>query len=468
MSEKFPLDKPTMSPQELADLHNVPLKKIQQQLAKGIKAELEHTSDKKVAREIALDHLLELPNYYDKLEKMEESRWRWLREGISHSEITQQDLDKLEYYLDKLYGQLGLDVEFSAHFLDRVNDERNKRQITLKELARLFQLEYKKYGPKIREIGPQAEAVFKDMRTDVNVPFVLKRDRFTGDLVILSKTVMRKKNFRTSDKEFAVEVKIWLPDPKNTLGIKRSNMPQVKSNKYDDLVAYLESHDAHGRIRMIPAKDLNPIQGEFSEKGVLQSLQKFVNLGDSKAKPLITSSDNYIIDGHHRWLATMNTRPNEAIKVLQFNKSVKELLNLVLSFPHTYFKSIYEGVEKIRLTDLREVLIHKNPTPEQFKKLVDSVRSMRGVTDGKNHWVWDSYEGVHYEVARGLGLGDYVGYAVVKKPNFYKVIIEDGNPDSVDEILDSPSFQRIMKKMNYHAPINDFYENRIWETLLGR
>lgn len=40
-------------------------------LQKGIKIEMEHTNDIKVATEIAMDHLSEDPAYYDKLEKME-------------------------------------------------------------------------------------------------------------------------------------------------------------------------------------------------------------------------------------------------------------------------------------------------------------------------------------------------------------------------------------------------------------
>lgn len=43
----------------------------QKQLMKGIHIEFEHTNDIKTAMEIAMDHLTELPNYYDKLEKME-------------------------------------------------------------------------------------------------------------------------------------------------------------------------------------------------------------------------------------------------------------------------------------------------------------------------------------------------------------------------------------------------------------
>jgi len=44
------------------------------QLAKGIKVEMEHTTDKSIAREIALDHLTEDPNYYDKLQKIEAAK----------------------------------------------------------------------------------------------------------------------------------------------------------------------------------------------------------------------------------------------------------------------------------------------------------------------------------------------------------------------------------------------------------
>lgn len=44
---------------------------LKKQLNKGIKVEMEHTKDKTIAKEIAMDHLYEDPNYYDKLEKIE-------------------------------------------------------------------------------------------------------------------------------------------------------------------------------------------------------------------------------------------------------------------------------------------------------------------------------------------------------------------------------------------------------------
>lgn len=43
----------------------------QKQLAMGIKVEKEHTDDPEEAKEVAKDHLVELPDYYTRLKKME-------------------------------------------------------------------------------------------------------------------------------------------------------------------------------------------------------------------------------------------------------------------------------------------------------------------------------------------------------------------------------------------------------------
>jgi hypothetical protein len=61
----------TPSPSELAKKHNVTLEAIKTQLKKGVTVELEHTKDRAKAREIALDHLSEFPDYYDRLKKVE-------------------------------------------------------------------------------------------------------------------------------------------------------------------------------------------------------------------------------------------------------------------------------------------------------------------------------------------------------------------------------------------------------------
>jgi len=136
--------------------------------------------------------------------------YSWLRESGNESlPVTQGDLRSLEDYADRLFAKVGVDVEFTRHFLDRVNDSRNEKQINVAELIRIFKQEYKYYGKKIAQLGPDAQAVMKDMRTDVNIPFVLQWDSANNELDLIAKTVMRKKNFKTSNPEFTVEEFSW-------------------------------------------------------------------------------------------------------------------------------------------------------------------------------------------------------------------------------------------------------------------
>ena len=120
-------------------------------------------------------------------------------------QITSSDLEALETFADRIFGKVGIDVEFTRHFLDRVNDKRNGEQITASELTRLFKQEYKKWGQPIAQMGPDAEAVMKDLATDINMPFALVWDKENEELDLIVKTVMRKKDFKTSNREFEVE-----------------------------------------------------------------------------------------------------------------------------------------------------------------------------------------------------------------------------------------------------------------------
>ena len=118
--------------------------------------------------------------------------------------ITKKQLDTIERFADKLWAKVGLDIEFTRHFLDRVNDARNKKQITGGEIQRLFKQSFRRHGKKISALGKGAEAVIKDMETDINMPFVLQLDK-NGEVDLIAKTVMRKKDFKTSNKKFTVE-----------------------------------------------------------------------------------------------------------------------------------------------------------------------------------------------------------------------------------------------------------------------
>ena len=89
-----------LSTKEIADKFKVSVEKIEAQIKKGIGVEMEHTTDKEKATEIATDHISEFPDYYDRLNKMEKKAdkdWKitetkhiiktLLKEGLSRKEI---------------------------------------------------------------------------------------------------------------------------------------------------------------------------------------------------------------------------------------------------------------------------------------------------------------------------------------------------------------------------------------------
>ena len=67
----------------------------------------------------------------------------------------------------------------------------------------IFKRTYKKYGKRIRKINTGAQGVIKEMRADINMPFVINIDR-GGMLDLVAKTVMRKKDFKTRNMELPV------------------------------------------------------------------------------------------------------------------------------------------------------------------------------------------------------------------------------------------------------------------------
>lgn len=70
--------------ESIAALHKVSVEQIQKQIEKGIKVETEHVDgDEKRAAEIAKDHLVEFPDYYDRLDKMEEKAKADLKESYN-------------------------------------------------------------------------------------------------------------------------------------------------------------------------------------------------------------------------------------------------------------------------------------------------------------------------------------------------------------------------------------------------
>lgn len=111
-------------------------------------------------------------------------------------EVTASQMKDFEKFVDRMFEKFKIDFEFTKHFGERMNDDRNSPKIKLKELADLIKKIYNKHGNPLKG-NAGAEVVVKDLQSDLNMPIVVKYDSKNDEIDIVAKTIMRKKNFST-------------------------------------------------------------------------------------------------------------------------------------------------------------------------------------------------------------------------------------------------------------------------------
>jgi hypothetical protein len=138
---------------------------LKTEFKKGIKTELEHTTDENIAKEIAMDHLYEDPKYYTKLSKIEEMKTnkkismnqlsemvkKALNEemtgGVNYDNVLAAELKQKVGNLDKLTPyvlELGNEIQSDSSGKIHVYDEGKKVKI-FKDIDEF--LRGIKYGP---------------------------------------------------------------------------------------------------------------------------------------------------------------------------------------------------------------------------------------------------------------------------------------------------------------------------------
>jgi len=94
-----PKVKPHKTPEQIALKHRLDISFIKDQLKMGIPIEHEHTGNKMLATDIALQHLDEIPDYYTRLKKMEASA---KKEHKKFKDVKEEAVQELEQGLKKL------------------------------------------------------------------------------------------------------------------------------------------------------------------------------------------------------------------------------------------------------------------------------------------------------------------------------------------------------------------------------
>ncbi len=118
--------------------------------------------------------------------------------------ISRNELKDIERFIDRIFKVLNIDIVFTNHFYERLNDLRNGKDIESVELINLFKKFFQRYKDKISLLPLEQEAIIKDIESNLNLPFLLSYDKKTGELDFIAKTIMRKNNFLGSNKKFVV------------------------------------------------------------------------------------------------------------------------------------------------------------------------------------------------------------------------------------------------------------------------
>ena len=121
---------------------------------------------------------------------------QYIRESVTKSE-----LDSVEKFADRLFADFDIDVEFTRHFADRVNDKRNNPMITSREFKQFFKKAFDAHAQTISAMKPNKQAVLNDLQKELNLPFVYKWDGKNFEFDLVAKTIMRKSNFKTPDRK---------------------------------------------------------------------------------------------------------------------------------------------------------------------------------------------------------------------------------------------------------------------------
>lgn len=111
-----------------------------------------------------------------------------------------------------------------------------------------------------------------------------------------------------------------------TLNIPRADMPQIKAEHRGAMTNFLNARGIAHQEATVPATGLKPSQAEFSPERVARAAER--TEGD---RSILVSSDGYVLDGHHQWLAARDA--GEDVKTIRFDAPISELIAAAKEFP---------------------------------------------------------------------------------------------------------------------------------------
>ena len=142
------------------------------------------------------------------------------------------------------------------------------------------------------------------------------------------------------------------------LGIPRDKMPQLPGDIIPEFLASFQKAGTKVTKEKMMVGMLKATQGEInSEKVAGMAFAKEQGKYDPSKAPIIVSKDGYVLDGHHRWAATLLDNPSNEMNVYKVDTGIKELLKKADETKGVQYQSFGDksaGVKEERKTSPEE------------------------------------------------------------------------------------------------------------------
>jgi len=134
--------------------------------------------------------------------------------------------------------------------------------------------------------------------------------------------------------------------PKIGMTFSRALMPQIGDE--NEFIQNIKKSGVDYKEEKVDPNSLKATQSEFDKNKIAEMM-----IDPSSTKNgIIISNDDYVLDGHHRWIVAYNK--NQKIKVIRVDLPILELMRLAKSFEETTYKPITESVKNVIRETLRK------------------------------------------------------------------------------------------------------------------
>lgn len=231
----------------------------------------------------------------------------------------------------------------------------------------------------------------------------------------------------------------------NMTEIPRHLLPQIPTKELPDFRIYLRAKKVQTTKMPKLVGSLKPIQKSVNQDKINNLISKPYTID---ASPIITTSDDYIVDGHHRWVAA-GKLGHENIECIVCSCPLKQFLKLAHDFPTSYVKSVHElttygrytnttfnprGFQMIKLSTLLAESTEQLPR-EKTDKLYQALRLDQTKVTPEEFHMGMNVELEHIDITQGdLKKTALLVLAHLKEvPDYYAKLQQYVEPDIADE-----------------------------------